>query len=250
MPFGIEDFHKSEKKLHIGCEEPRAYYIPFASREDAIGADRDESPYFKTLIGDWNFKFFKSVDLIEDPMAVEFGADDKLPVPMNWQHALGRGFDTPNYTNVRYPYPIDPPFVPDENPAGVYARTFTLDAETIADKDVMLNFEGVDSCFYLYVNKKFAGYSQVSHGLSEFNVTSLLSEGENEIKVLVVKWCDGSYLEDQDMYRLSGIFREVYITLRDRVRVEDVFVKTELSDDHSTAEITAEIKAKGKLSLS
>ena len=90
MPFGIEDFHKSEKKLHIGCEEPRAYYIPIAAREDAIGADRDESPYFKTLIGDWNFKFFKSVDLIEDPMAVEFGADDKLPVPMNWQHALGR----------------------------------------------------------------------------------------------------------------------------------------------------------------
>ena len=250
MPFGIEDFHKSEKKLHIGCEEPRAYYIPFASREDAIGADRDESPYFKTLIGDWNFKFFKSVDLIEDPMAVEFGADDKLPVPMNWQHALGRGFDTPNYTNVRYPYPIDPPFVPDENPAGVYARNFTLDAETIADKDVMLNFEGVDSCFYLYVNGVFAGYSQVSHMTSEFNVTKLVNAGKNEVRVVVLKWCDGSYLEDQDMYRASGIFREVYLLMRDKKRIDDIFFKYELSENFDNADITLDVTANADIELS
>ena len=249
MPFGLPDYHKGLEHLHVGCEKPRAYFIPYASRECALDDVRDDSPYFKTLIGEWKFKFFPSVTDIKDPLAVEFSAEERIDVPMNWQNALGRGYDTPNYTNVNYPYPIDPPHVPDENPAGVYAREFMLRASDIEAKDVMLNFEGVDSCFYLYVNGKFAGYSQVSHMTSEFDVTKLVHEGKNEVRLVVLKWCDGSYLEDQDMFRASGIFREVYLLMRDKKRINDLFVKYDLSEDLSADDIKLDVTANAKVSV-
>ena len=108
---------------------------------------------------------------------------------------LDRGYDVPNYTNVNYPYPVDPPHVPDENPCALYTRTFTLDEAILRLKDIILTFEGVDSCFYVWINGSFVGYSQVSHMTSEFDITKLVREGENEISVLVIKWCDGSYLK-------------------------------------------------------
>ncbi len=240
MPFGIFDYHKSLKHLHIGCEAPRAYYIPFADAVSAADLMRDSSPYFKTLDGTWDFKFYKSIADAEDPRLDGIILPDKIDVPMNWQNAIGKGYDSVQYTNVDYPFPIDPPYVPEENPAALYSRTFNL-TEDMCKRDVMLNFEGVDSCFYLFINRKFAGYSQVSHMTSEFNITDLVHKGENEIRVLVVKWCDGSYLEDQDMFRASGIFREVYILFRDKKRIDDVFVKCELSDDFSIADISAEV---------
>ena len=245
MPFGLPDYHKSLEHLHVGCEKNHAYFIPFESKLAAKELPRDGSKYFKTLIGEWNFKFFPSVREIEDPYSVIFSEEDKLDVPMNWQNALGRGFDTPNYTNVRYPYPIDPPHVPDDNPAGVYSRTFTVRASDFKDKELMLTFEGVDSCFYLYCNGKFVGYSQVSHMTSEFNVTDYITDGKNEIRVVVLKWCDGSYLEDQDMYRASGIFREVYLLARDRERVFDIFFKTDIADDFSYADVKVDIETVG-----
>ena len=249
MPFGIETYHENLKTLHIGTEKPHAYFIPYENSELAFEDIRDESRYFKTLIGEWNFKFFPSVSEIEDPMSITFSESDKLDVPMNWQNALGRGFDVPNYTNVSYPYPIDPPYVPDENPAGVYSRTFVLRAGEISDKDIMLNFEGVDSCFYLYVNGAFVGYSQVSHMTSEFNVTKYVRVGENEVRLVVLKWCDGSYIEDQDMYRSSGIFREVYLLMRDKKRIDDIFVKYDIGDAFSSASVYAEIVANAKIKV-
>ena len=249
MPFGFPKYHEDLNTLHVGTEKPRAYFIPYDSRESALLDMRDESPYFKNLIGEWNFKFFRSVSDIEDPLAVEFSENEKIDVPMNWQNMLDRGYDTPNYTNVNYPYPVDPPYVPDENPAGVYAREFTLRASEISQKDVMLNFEGVDSCFYLYVNGSFAGYSQVSHMTSEFNVTALVHEGKNEVRLVVVKWCDGSYLEDQDMFRASGIFREVYLLMRDKRRIDDLFVKCDLSDDFSEAAVNLDITANASVNV-
>lgn len=242
MPFGLPDYHKSLDVLHFGCENNHAYFIPFADKESAMTLPRDESPYFKSLCGEWAFKYYPSVDLITDPMAVTFLDNERIDVPMNWQYALGRGYDTPHYTNTNYPYPVDPPHVPNENPAGVYARTFTVTPAELRGKDMILGFEGVDSCFYLYVNGSFVGYSQVSHSTSEFNVTDLLHAGENEVRLVVLKWCDGSYLEDQDMYRASGIFREVYLLARDMARVEDIFVHTQLSDDFSSADISVDIK--------
>ena len=250
MPFGLPDYHKTQEHLHVGCEGNHAYFIPYQDKETALGNTRDESVFFKTLIGEWNFKFYHSVTEIEDAYAVVFGDEDKLDVPMNWQNALDRGFDTPNYTNVNYPYPVDPPHVPDENPAGVYSRTFNLTAKELSKKEMMLTFEGVDSCFYLFVNGKFVGYSQVSHMTSEFNVTKLLHAGENEVRLVVLKWCDGSYLEDQDMYRASGIFREVYLIAREEKRIADLFVKTAVSDTFDSADITLDVKTCGKVNLS
>ena len=249
MPFNLPDYHQTLSTLHLGCEKPHAYFIPYADRENALYGLRDDSPYFKTLIGEWNFKFFPSVYEIADPMQVTFGDGDKLDVPMNWQNALGRGFDTPNYTNVQYPFPIDIPYVPDENPAGVYSRHFKLTQRELSEKDVILGFEGVDSCFYLYVNGSFVGYSQVSHATSEFNVTKLVHAGDNEVRLVVLKWCDGSYLEDQDMYRASGIFREVYLLMRDTVRIDDIFVKTDLAEDLASAQISVDILANAPLNV-
>ena len=237
--------HKSLKTLHLGTEAPHAYFIP-AENVSTARMPRSYSGYFTSLVGEWDFRFYSSVEEVPDLAVCDVEFAQRLAVPKNWQMELDRGYDIPQYTNVRYPYPVDPPNVPTDNPAGLYRRFITVDAATLNNKDVMLTFEGVDSCFYLYINKKLAGYSQVSHGLSEFNITQLLNEGENEIKVLVLKWCDGSYLEDQDMYRLSGIFREVYLVERDRARIEDIFVKTTLSDDLSEATVTADIKAKGE----
>ncbi len=251
MPLNIPDYHKNMKELHVGCEEPHAYFIPFPDEAGATENKRDASVYFKNLCGDWDFRFYPSVTDVEDFLAPGFDrtAMDKLAVPKNWQVELERGYDTPEYHNINYPYPVDPPHVPDVNPAGLYIRDFSLSEEQIDGKTLFLNFEGVDSCFYLWVNGVFVAYSQVSHMTSEINVTKQLHVGKNTICVLVVKWCDGSYLEDQDMWRLSGIFREVYITMRDRKHVRDLFVKTDLAEDFSAATVSVEVKTTGKIPL-
>ena len=230
------NFHKSLDTLHVGCEAPRAYYIPHSV--DTLGqmSKREDSDRFVSLCGEWDFRYYKSVEELDDPAsdAAMEGAET-IPVPRSWQTMLGRGYDIPHYTNVEYPFVVDPPHVPVDNPCGLYRRSLPVTGEML-EKDVMLNFEGVDSCFYLYINGTFVGYSQVSHMISEFNVTRYLHVGENEVRVLVLKWCDGSYLEDQDKYRLSGIFREVYLLLRDRARVEDIFIRT--AYDHESGKGT------------
>ena len=250
MPFEIPDYHKTQKTLHVGCERPHAYFIPYESREGAARDERIASAYFKTLDGTWNFRYYPSVADVPDFRVTPPETWDALDVPMNWQNALGRGYDTPNYTNVNYPYPVDPPHVPNENPAGLYMRDFTLTEEFLDGKDVLLNFDGVDSCFYLFINNTFVAYSQVSHMTSEIDITPYIHPGKNNIKVLVLKWCDGSYLEDQDMYRASGIFREVYLLARDKARIGDIFVKCETAEDFSGASFAVELSTKGKCEVS
>ena len=249
MPFGIYDYHKDLSTLHIGCEKPHAYFIPHTDKEAALTLPRDYSDRFKTLIGKWDFRFFASVtELLGCELSdVEFS--EKIDVPMSWQNCIDRDYDTPQYTNVRYPFPKNAPHVPEMNPAGLYSREFTVTEEFLGGREVMLNFEGVDSCFYLFINGEFVGYSQVSHMTSEFNVTKFLHAGKNSIKVLVLKWCDGSYLEDQDMFRASGIFREVYLLSRERERIEDIFVKCDLTDDFKTATLTAELVTNKKAKI-
>ena len=249
MPFGIKDYHKSLTDIHIGCEEPRAYFVPYHSQDAARGGYRDNSKFFKTLIGCWDFKFFDSVNDVPDIRSEKIEFSEKLDVPMNWQHAFGRKYDKIQYTNVDYPIPLDPPYIPEENPAGLYKRTFNLTRENLSEKDVIINFEGVDSCFYLFINGNFVGYSQVSHMTSEFNITRFVHEGRNEICVLVLKWCVGTYLEDQDMFRSSGIFREVYLLFRDKARISDIFIKCDTAEDFSEAKAFAEIKTNAPLSL-
>ncbi len=252
----LPDYHKSLDVLHFGCEEPRAYFVPAPSAEIAaentLGSiqNRAASPYFKSLCGEWDFRFYPSLAEVKDFTGADFDPAkegfEKLTVPMNWQNELGRGYDVPNYTNINYPYPVDPPHVPAKNPCGVYSREFTVPAALLKEKKVYINFEGVDSCFYLWINNRFAAYSQVSHMTSEIDITDYLTGGKNSIKVLVLKWCDGSYLEDQDMWRLSGIFREVYLLYRDPVHITDVFVKPELSDDFTKGTLKIEVSLNGE----
>jgi len=249
MPFGIQDYHKSMTDMHIGCEPPRSYFVPYHSSECARAGYRDNSEFFKTLIGSWDFKFYKSANDVPDPRDTKIEYTEKLDVPMNWQHACGREYDKIQYTNVDYPIPLDPPYIPEENPAGLYRRTFNLSKKQTSEKDVIINFEGVDSCFYLFINGKFVGYSQVSHMTSEFNITKYVHCGINEITVLVLKWCVGTYLEDQDMFRSSGIFREVYLLFRDKKRITDVFVKCETADDFSIAEFSVALQSNSQLDI-
>lgn len=243
----LEKYYENPEILHIGCEEPRAYFIPFDSEEKA-GERREKSPYFTSLCGQWDFRFYKNITEINEvfwEQGYEPQGFDKIPVPMNWQMLLDRDYDKPNYTNVNYPYPKDPPFVPDNNPCGVYLRDFEV-SEDMAKKALFLNFEGVDSCFYLWINGKFVGYSQVSHCTSEFDITQFVSAGTNRMAVLVFKWCDGSYLEDQDMWRLSGIFREVYILARERSgHIRDIDVKTSFNKKLTKCDFTADISMRG-----
>lgn len=233
----IKAYHKDLGSLHIGCEKPRAYYIPYQSEEAALTGKREDSANFISLCGEWNFKFYNSFeDIGEDFLNAEFA--DTIPVPKCWQTQLGKGYDVPLYSNLFYPFPLDPPHVPDENPAGHYNRKISLEKKS--GKKYYINFEGVSSCFYLYINGEFAAYSQVSHCTSEVDITDKLADGENTIDVVVVKWCDGSYLEDQDYFRLSGIFREVYILERSS-EIKDVYIKATLSDDLSSGRLTADI---------
>ncbi|MBQ9084222.1 MAG: DUF4981 domain-containing protein [Clostridia bacterium] len=250
MPFGIKDYHRDLSTLHLGCEETRAYFVPYENGPAAAGGTRDYSRYFKSLCGLWGFEYFASESELEGLVLQDIETCDSMTVPMNWQNDLDKEYlDKPQYTNVRYPFPVDPPFVPNENPCALYRRYFTI-PEGWEEKEVYVNFEGVDSCFYLFINEKFVGYSQVSHMTSEFNITKYLEEGDNEIAVLVYKWCDGSYLEDQDMFRSSGIFREVYLLARDRVHIEDIFVRAEPNADFTEAKVSCEIKTNGELTVS
>ncbi len=242
-------YHEDPQSLHIGTEAPRAYFIPYHSVPAAMDGNRGASALLKSLCGLWDFKFYRSPAEIEPFTDGGVTFTDTMTVPMSWQMKLGAGYDVPNYTNINYPYPLDPPYVPDENPCGLYHRSFFMDAEVLGTKEVYLNFEGVDSCFYLYINGAFAGYSQVSHMTSEFNITSLLRAGNNEIHVLVYKWCDGSYLEDQDMWRLSGIFREVYLLYRDPVHIRDIKVTEAIADDFSAADVTIALSTTGALAV-
>ena len=245
------DCHQDPAKLHVGCEAPRAYFIPYESDSKAQSELRGTSAFFTSLCGDWDFFYYDSLNDLEDFTLPEFPRDamEKMPVPRSWQTMLGRGYDVPNYTNVRYPFTFDPPFVPNDNPCGLYIRDFDMPAATLAAKRIYLNFEGVDSCFYLFVNGKFAAYSQVSHMTSEIDVSDYLTPGKNTLAVVVLKWCDGSYLEDQDKFRFSGIFREVYLLARDKAHLKDIDVRTALCEDFSAANATVTLTASGALGV-
>lgn len=238
----LKNFFEDPTVLHLGTCPNRSYYVPCATEEEAGACcPRSASSRLQLLGGEWDFKYYPSVrDLKKAPWLAEDDASyDKLEVPSCWQM---KGYDQIQYTNVRYPFPFDPPFVPIENPCGVYKTEFTVHAEGMR---TYLNFEGVDSCFYLYVNGSFIGYSQVSHCTHEFDLTDFVREGVNQLVVIVLKWCDGSYLEDQDKFRFSGIFRDVYLLYRPQQFIRDIFVKTACDFNQKSAEITVETALHG-----
>ena len=187
----VPRFYEDLTVLHDGTMPPRAYYIPASKRMDNLVEHREESDRMQLLNGIWRFSFFESIyDVGEAFYETGFDTSDfhELNVPGVWQAA---GYDICQYTNVRYPFPFDPPYVPQDIPCGAYVCGFEYHRDDQAPK-AYLNFEGVDSCFYVWLNDSYVGYSQVSHMTSEFDVTAVLEEGENRLAVLVLKWCDGS----------------------------------------------------------
>ena len=232
----VPRYYENLSVLHENTMPARAYYIPASRRMDNLVEHREESDRMQLLNGTWKFQYFNSIYDIQDSF-FEKNYDtenfDEIQVPSVWQMA---GYDTHQYTNIRYPFPFDPPYVPQDIPCGAYVHTFEYSRDEKAPKS-FLNFEGVDSCFYVWLNGSYIGYSQVSHMTSEFDVTGVLQDGTNTVAVLVMKWCDGSYLEDQDKFRMSGIFRDVYILKRPKQAISDYHIKTRIEDMLAKVEI-------------
>ena len=232
----VPRYYEDLSVLHENTMPARAYFIPASKRMDNLVEHREESDRMQLLNGTWKFQYFNSIYDVQEPFfKKDYDTEnfDEIQVPSVWQMA---GYDTHQYTNIRYPFPFDPPYVPQDIPCGTYAHTFVYHKDENAPK-AFLNFEGVDSCFYVWINGSYVGYSQVSHMTSEFDITDLLRDGENSIAVLVMKWCDGSYLEDQDKFRMSGIFRDVYILKRPKQAISDYHIKTRIEDMLAKVEI-------------
>ena len=232
----VPRYYEDLSMLHDNTMPARAYYIPASQRRDDLAEHRENSDRLQLLSGEWEFRYFESIYEVQDAfyeISYDTWGFDKLTVPGVWQTA---GYDSHQYVNIRYPFPFDPPYVPQDIPCGAYVHTFSYQKDKKAPK-TFLNFEGVDSCFYVWLNGVYVGYSQVSHAVSEFDVTSLLQEGENKLAVLVLKWCDGSYLEDQDKFRMSGIFRDVYLLKRPKRAVRDYRITTEITKDSAAVNV-------------
>lgn len=214
----------------------RATAYSFRSIEAARRGDRAES-LFQNLDGPWQFSFAESVDKRpRDFFKTSFDASawPTIDVPSNWEM---RGYGVPIYTNVVYPFAPTPPVISRANPVGSYRRVFTLPQEWSGDR-VILHFGGVSSAYYVWVNGQLVGYSEDSRLPAEFDVTDYVQEGDNLLAVQVYRWSDGSYLEDQDHWRLSGIHREVYVVAHPTVAIEDFFVRTALDPHYVDATIS------------
>ncbi len=230
---------ENEQIIGINKEDPHSHYIPYTSVTQAVNDVKVKSPLFLNLNGTWKFNWVKHpnlrpVDFYKNDFDIK--AWDDIKVPSCWEL---EGYGTPIYTNVRFPFEAKPPFImgnPPENftqtkepnPVGSYRREFTIPANWDG-KEVILHFEGVKSAFYLWVNGQKVGYSQGSKAPAEFNVSNYLVAGKNNIAVEVYRWSDGSYLEDQDYWRLSGIYRDVYLYAVPKISIWDYFLKTDLT---------------------
>ena len=219
----IPHYYEDPHMLHENTMPNRAYYIPASKRMDNLVEYREQSDRLHLLNDNWKFRYYKSIyDLQEEFYNTDYRTEayDTVPVPGVWQNY---GYEPHQYIESDYPFPVDQPYVPLDNPCGAYIHKFQYKKNADAPK-VYLEFEGVDSCFYVWLNGTYVGYGQVSHSLNEFDITDHIAESENTLAVLVLKWCDGSYLEDQDKFRMSGIFRDVYLLERPEQCIYDYFI--------------------------
>jgi beta-galactosidase len=226
-----------EKPQIVGINKEPAHCtaVPYLHLKRALKLDRMQSRLYLSLNGDWKFNWSeKPADRPVEFYKPAFDVSNwpEIPVPANWQmHGYGR----PIYLNMRYPFKVDPPFIQhDYNPVGSYRRDFRI-LNRWKDRQIFLHFDGVKSAFYVWVNGRKVGYSQGSMTPAEFNITEYLKPGENTLAVEVYRWSDGSYLEDQDMWRLNGIYRNVYLFATPQVHIRDFAVRTELDDDYTDA---------------
>ncbi|MBQ6065822.1 MAG: DUF4981 domain-containing protein [Clostridia bacterium] len=233
----IDRYYRMPEIQHVGTQAPRAYFIPF-DKSGQSEKNRELSPFFESLCGNWEFRWFKNVeelDIAGPGFPASVTCQSSIPVPCCWQTAGLKNTDAPNYINQDYPFPVDPPHLPDVIPCGFYRKK--TDLKKKSGKRYYIDFDGVASCFYLWLNGKFLGYSEVSHCTSEFEITEAMNNGLNVFEVLVIKHCTGSYLEDQDFFRLSGIFRPVYLLEREENHLKDIQIRSLVRDDLKSAEI-------------
>lgn len=227
-------------RLSRNREKSRAYFIPYATESQALAGLRDTSPRFRLLNGEWKFHYAKNplaapANFYEESYDVSDW--DTISVPHHWQLD---GYGKPHYTNVAYPFPVDPPFVPTENPTGSYRRDFDLPVEW-ENQQVLLRFEGVDSSFHLWVNGVETGFSKGSRLPAEFDLTPYLKSGTNNLAVQVYQWSDSTYLEDQDMWWLSGIFRDVYLLARPVATIQDFYIQSVLDKSYTDGLLTIQL---------
>ena len=235
---------ENEQVVERNKEPGHVPLMPYADEPSALAGAREASPYFKLLNGDWKFRYAPNpASAPQDFYKADFddAAWDTISVPGNWQL---QGYDKPIYVNVQYPFPADPPRVPHEdNPTGSYRKRFVI-PESWDGRRIFILFEGVDSAFDLWVNGKPVGYSQGSRLPAEFDITHYVHPGENTLSVRVIRWSDGSYLEDQDFWRLSGIYRDVCLRAAPAVHVRDFWVRTELDAAYRDAMLKVRVNVR------
>ncbi|OWR28907.1 beta-galactosidase [Saccharibacillus sp. O23] len=230
---GYPEWNNNPEIFQLNRLDARAALTPYADAEEALSGSATSSRV-RSLNGTWKFHHVdKPADRPENFYEIGYSTEDwdDIPVPAHWQL---HGYDYPQYTNVRYPWEgredLQPPFAPTEfNPVGSYVRTFEVPEEW-EDRPVYISFQGVESCFYIWVNGDLVGYSEDTFTPAEFLLTPYLRKGENKLAVQVFRWCDASWLEDQDFWRMSGIFRDVFLYAKPKVQIADVLATAELDD--------------------
>lgn len=217
---------------------------PFCSWRSADDARTNQrSSQLRSLNGQWQFAWFAAPEAVpESWLTSDLPQADIINVPSNWQMA---GYDAPIYTNVTYPIPVNPPYVPAQNPTGCYSLTFNIEDAWLEEGQTRIIFDGVNSAFHLWCNGRWVGYGQDSRLPSEFDLSDYLLRGENRLAVMVLRWSDGSYLEDQDMWRMSGIFRDVSLLHKPTTQIRDLRINTRFNDDFSRATLEAEVRVGG-----
>lgn len=226
--------------FEVNKEAPHATFMPYEDSEAAMEDDYAQSPYFQSLNGDWKFQFaereedremaFYQTDLDDQDWAT-------IPVPSNWEI---EGYGIPIYTNIKYPYPKNPPYIDGDNPVGTYRTTFIVPEEW-DNREVILHFNSISGAAFVYVNRQKVGMSKVAKSPAEFDITRYLQPGENLLAVQVFRWHDGSYIEDQDFWRLSGIEQDVYLYSLPLVSIWDFFLKPSLDENYEHGTFQAEV---------
>ena len=224
--------------LHRNRMKSRTYFHSYADAASALSYERGQSPWYQQLNGMWKFHFAEAPQLAPEFYRADYDVTgwDAIEVPGHWQL---QGYGKPHYTDLLYPIPVDPPRVPSENPTGCYRREFYVPMAWDG-RQIILRFEGVDSAFHVWVNGEEVGYSQGSRLPSEFDITKYVQSGPNQLSVKVYQWSDGTYVEDQDMWYMSGIFRDVSLWARPEVQVRDFTIRTDVTEDHSVGTLHVE----------
>lgn len=231
---------ENPQRFELNKEKPHASFMLYSTKEDLVKDDYSRSPFYQSLNGVWKFVYTdKYANRQQDFYKTDLDDSkwDDLPVPSNWEL---KGFGTPIYTNIIYPYPKNPPFIGENNPVGTYRREFTV-PESWDGREVLLHFGSITGCAFVYVNGQKVGMTKVSKSAAEFDVTKYLQKGKNLLAVQVFRWHDGSYLEDQDFFRISGIERDVFLYALPLVTVWDFFCKPDLDAQYKNGLFSAAV---------